>query len=127
MCVWSVGRMDKWEKPYKGKNKTTKYMHRGKTGVYVLRCKVTKDILYVGMGSCVYKAFYRHFHKWKDSESRVHFNKTNTECRFILTTKEDVHKVEVRLIRYYKPKLNSILYESSVIDSWLEKIDEVPF
>jgi len=93
----------------KGDVQKTKFLN--KKGVYILRSKETKAILYIGMSDfCVYKAFYRHFHFWKDTSSRKRFNKTGTECRLIETTKEDAHKLEVRLIRYFQPVMNGIMY-----------------
>lgn len=69
------------------------------------------------MGSCVYKALYRHFQKWNDQQQRRSlFKKEETEVRIITTPKELVHRTEVRLIRLFKPKENTILYEQSMVD-----------
>ena len=108
---------DTWQKPYNTKKRCTKSKFQNKPGVYIYRRKSDGKILYIGMSSsCIYKAFYRHFHKWNDCESRKKFNKTNSECRFIVTTKKMAHVVEVRLIRYFKPEMNGIFYENSFVD-----------
>jgi excinuclease UvrABC nuclease subunit len=107
---------DHWQPPYLN-NHCSKSKFRNRTGVYIVRLKHSNEIIYVGMGSCVYKALYRHFQKWNDQQQRRSlFKKEETEVRIITTPKELVHRTEVRLIRLFKPKENTILYEQSMVD-----------
>lgn len=104
--------MDKWEDPYID-NKTTKLFAWKKTGIYLIRDKKTKEILYVGMSkSCLYKAMYRHFQKWDDYRFKriVYHDRNRYQVRIILVNDGWVHYTEVRLIKYIMPRDNNNFY-----------------
>lgn len=105
--------MDTWEKPYLD-NKTTKRFTYKKPGIYIIRCLITRKITYVGMSlNCVYKAMYRHFQTWNDTQYRVTYtNRDSFECRVIILPREKVSQMERRLIRYFNPRDNAEFYES---------------
>lgn len=107
--------VDKWEVPYKG-GRTTKLRWFKHTGVYLIREKITKEIVYVGMSkSCLYKAMYRHFQSWNDNrQHRVTYNnRPGYEVRLICIDKSKTVYYERRLIRYINPRDNTELYEDA--------------
>lgn len=82
---------------------------RGLPGVYFIRDKNTKNIVYIGRSSsCVYKALYRHFHRWNDVVYRVVFNKNDKLEIGIIICKngEDAVLLEREMILNYQPSLN---------------------
>jgi len=126
--------MDKWETPYKNE-RTTKGFTVKKTGVYLIRSKETKRLLYVGMSkSCLYKAMYRHFQEWNDRRCYriVYLNRDDYEVRIILVDFSRVDYIERRLIRVLNPQDNRERYENEdfeeSFDDWSQKEEvEVPF
>lgn len=106
--------MDKWETPYNGL-RCSKTKFAKKYGVYFVRDKHTRELLYIGKSQyCLYKGLYIHFYRRADDEWRVCFDKEDTsiEARMIVTEKEKAHLYEKRLIQYFKPKLNTITYKT---------------
>lgn len=84
-------RISPWFSPYaktKGKiRQTLPFVTRSKCGVYLIRSKRTKEILYVGhSGHQLQKTLYRHFQSWKDKQYRATYsNKFAYEVMVILT------------------------------------------
>lgn len=91
-------RYSAWFSPYlkrkskKGKlvRKTTlPYITKAECGVYIIRSKRTKKILYVGnSGSQLYKTLYRHFQDWRKSRQyRAEYRDPNKYEVMIFLTK----------------------------------------
>jgi hypothetical protein len=133
--------MDKWDAPYRNKH-TTKLSWMKKTGLYIIRDKNTKQIVYVGMSrSCLYRGMYRHFQSWNDPRQyRVtYLDRDNYEVRLILVEFEKVEYFERRLIWYLNPRDNLNRYEEEKehydnmqdelngVDPFGEEVEEVPF
>lgn len=117
---------DKWENPYNSQNRTLKRFSHKKKGVYLIRHKFTKEILYIGVSNySVYKALYRHFNKWDDHYCRVVFDKNICEVRVIIDL-DNPYKVEKRLIRYFQPKMNHEMYEVD-LGEYEKVLEECPF
>lgn len=119
--------MDKWDVPYI-KGKTTKRFAYRKMGVYLIRDRNTKEILYIGMSkSNLAKTLYRHFQSWSNSwQYRVVYrDRIGYEVRVILTDEERVGYVESRLIRYFNPKDNRYKYKEGTEET-IETCEELP-
>ena len=86
-------RVSKWFLPYyrtkSGAYRTTlQYITRSQCGVYIIRSRKTKEILYVGYSSGqLYKTLYRHFQKWDDkTQYRASYSqKSAYEVMVVLT------------------------------------------
>lgn len=90
-------------------NNKPSFKKRNMAGVYFIRRKGTQDIIYIGRSCyCVYKALYRHFHKWNDVIYRVVFNKKEPlEIGIIICyNKNDAIPLEAEMILNYQPALN---------------------
>jgi excinuclease UvrABC nuclease subunit len=128
---------DQWTPAYINNNTaTTKRFTFKKSGVYLIRNKISKDIIYIGMSKVnVYKTLYRHFHQWNDySQRRVTYqSRENYEVRVILVEIELVAKLEIKLIKKYKPvdnyeKYDNIQDAEIENENILQEIEEVcPF
>jgi hypothetical protein len=119
---------DIWELPYKENGKTTKRFSYKKSGIYLIREKESKILVYVGMSKVnTYKALYRHFNKWVDCPQRnTYLNKNNYEVRIILTEKASI--LERRIIKFFNPRDNNERYEKwkYVIENyWIKETLEV--
>lgn len=106
-------RKTKFCAPYEGdKVKPTmlyKRLNSTKTGVYIIRRKEDKVILYVGYSqSDLIKTAYRHFQKWTDpTQYRFTTNAAKCEIQFILTSSSKISATLERiLIKTMKPKKN---------------------
>lgn len=112
-----------WVPPYEGTRTTLRHLHK-KSGVYLIRNKTTKELLYVGMSkSSIYSALYRHFQDWSMSKQyRVwYMNRCDFEVRCIVVNRSRVGYVEKRLIAYFNPKDNIVKH-----NPW-KKGNECPF
>lgn len=119
--------MDIWNSAY-NKDKTTKRFAYRKPGIYFIREKSTKLIVYIGMSKvCVYKACYRHFEEWNDYREKriVYYNRKNYEIRTIICENpEDAVIFEKRLIIFFKPRDNSIRYKTYLEERLNNNINE---
>jgi hypothetical protein len=105
--------MGSWVSPYSGKGTTSRYTLE-KVGVYFIRDKYTKEIVYIGMSrSSLYKASYRHFQNWNTSVGYrvVYSDRNGYEIRYIFMDKRLVKRTEKRLIHKFKPRDNKERYE----------------
>jgi excinuclease UvrABC nuclease subunit len=109
-----MSKLDIWEAPYKNGKPSKAHKETNKQGVYFIRNKSTKEILYIGMsGSNCYKALYRHFHYWNDKIQRVTYSPqdSNIEIRIcICKTATLAANLERRLIKDLLPKENHEFY-----------------
>ncbi|MBN2664800.1 MAG: GIY-YIG nuclease family protein [Bacteroidales bacterium] len=130
-----------WFNPYNKEGKTNLIkLTRHQYGVYLIKSKRTNEIVYIGHSSSnLYKALYRHFQYYNDenSQNRTYYgNKQGYEVAVILTSKKQAPKVEISLIKEYKPRDAFLKYENYEIEfvespeiedfeEW--QITEVPF
>jgi hypothetical protein len=99
-----------WFSPYVKKNGIYKpnlklLSEQFKTGVYFIRNKKTKKILYVGYsGYNLYKTIYRHFQKWTDQQYRATFDKKNNDyqLQIIFCKTKQAQRLENYFIKKYK-------------------------
>jgi excinuclease UvrABC nuclease subunit len=118
-------KSDIWEAPYVSAKCTKRTISYGKPGVYLIRHKSTKEILYIGMsGSNCYKALYRHFQKWTDKVQRVTYSPADdVEVRVCICKTADLAaNLERRLIKDLSPKENHEFYHY-----WQPDISLAPF
>lgn len=107
-------RKTKFCAPYddKGAVKPTQLYKRlssTKTGVYIIRRKEDKVVLYIGYSqSDLIKTAYRHFQKWNDpTQYRFTTNAAKCEIQFILTSSSKISSILERiLIKTMNPKKN---------------------
>ena len=117
---------------------------RGKSGVYLVRDRVTKQVIYVGRGrTCIKKSIVRHFQAWQDRNRLWHhyalFDREAVEVKVYCIRPEWVIATEADLIALHKPTLNVRREESSRTrepgddDDEIDRfefdndVDEVPF
>lgn len=108
-----MSKLDIWEVPYKNGRPSKAHKYTNKPGVYFIRNKSTKEILYIGMsGSNCYKALYRHFQKWTDKIQRVTYSSADdVEVRVCICKTSDLAaNLERRLIKDLSPKENHEMY-----------------
>lgn len=99
-----------WFSPYSKKNGIYKpnlklLSEQFKTGVYFIRNKKTKKVLYVGYsGYNLYKTIYRHFQKWTDRQYRATFDKKNNDyqLQIIFCSPKQAQRLENYFIKKYK-------------------------
>ncbi|MEM6342532.1 MAG: GIY-YIG nuclease family protein [Bacteroidota bacterium] len=107
-------RYSAWFSPYlKRKNRkgemvrktTLPFITKAKCGVYVIRSKRTKKILYVGYsGSQLYKTLYRHFQDWrKSNQYRAEYRNPNQYEVMVILTQSCVNASALE--QYYINKL----------------------
>lgn len=112
-------KSSKFFEPYYEKGKkdlcTLKASHETSVGVYLIRDKESKKILYIGHStSNLYKTLYRHFQSWKDKQYRATFDKYKTEVRIITTTEKQAQRLERFLIRKYRPGANEVKHKEII-------------
>jgi len=110
-----------WFNPYNEKGKTNlKKLTNHRFGVYCIRNKKTQEILYIGHSSSnLYKTLYRHFQTYNDTHKqfRAYYpNRNNIEVSVILSRKTHAPKIEMSLIKEYKPVDAVLKYEDSEIE-----------
>ena len=114
--------------PYKkdkGKISTTFRNTYEKSGVYIIRSKKTKNILYVGGSSNnLYRTMYRHFQSWEDKQKRATYGKFSTQVKVILATPIEAHSLEIRLTKELKPKDIDYKYKQVELDFKDKKVQE---
>ena len=107
--------------PYKivdGKSKCSfdrkTYLH--KTGIYVIAKNFF--VIYVGMSSVsLYKTAYRHFQKWSYRYGITYTTERNNYLlKFIPIelNKDELHDVEIKLIRGLFPRDNKLYYKEVI-------------
>ena len=81
---------------------------RGARGVYMVRKKGKKTLLYIGMSeSQLYKTILRHFQSWEGQQKRTVYPKQGYEVKVILTNRKgQATRLEKALIIDKKPKDN---------------------
>jgi hypothetical protein len=102
--------MDIWYSPYRGKH-TTKIFTLNRSGLYFIRLKSTKEIVYIGMSLYnLWNALYRHFNTPSDP---VYYKDRNKyEVRVILIEdKDQTRELEKKFIRRIKPIHNRDFYD----------------
>jgi hypothetical protein len=110
--------MDKWSLPYQKPNSHSDIFRF--SGIYIIRMRDSKEIVYIGMSkSSIYKALYHHFNKWVDCTCRrvTYQNREDYEVRTIKVPINSVDYVERRLIKFFRPRNNAMLYLG---------VDEIP-
>lgn len=109
---------------------------KNKSGVYLIRNKKTKKIIYIGYSETqLYFTLYRHFQSWNDkAQERFVYDRKNHEVALILTTPKKAALIEAVLINRHKPKDNKLKYENQFTDkieetanNWIEESEELPF
>ena len=102
-------KQTKFFPPYHGKGKTNLTYFQGKSGVYLIKERGSRQFLYIGYsGSDLYKTITRHFQSWSDrNQIRVTYKQTDDlVIRVILTTPSRAAKLERYLIIQYQPTDN---------------------
>ena len=108
-------RASNWMMPYKGKKAA--YQGVRKCGLYMIRSKKNKKILYVGYsGYDVKKTMYRHFQSWSDPSQRraVYKNRSLYQIKVIECSCSAAQKLELYLIQKYRPRDNYLKYQGSL-------------
>lgn len=148
----AVVRVSRWFPPYIKKGKqwrtTLRYITKSTCGVYIIRSKQTKDILYVGYsgqkGGQLEKTLYRHFQSWEDKKQRrVTFaSKTAYEVMLILHPNCQMNwQLEQYYIQTLKPKqktrieipIEDIPFKATpnplkqANEEWKQLEEEIPF
>ncbi len=106
--------------PYDDKGKCTFKKSVNRSGVYLI--KEDGVIVYVGYsGTNIYKTLYRHFEMWRHPLQEVTTYQTELKrrkytVRIIYCTKQQAVALEKKLILKYKPRDNSMKYESYMED-----------
>lgn len=110
----AVIRYSPWFSPYftkKGAKKPVtalQYVTKSQCGVYIIRSKRTKEILYVGHSSKqLYKTLYRHFQDWESSTQyrATYYQHSAYEIMIILTGSCDTaYMTEQYYIHKVKPR-----------------------
>ena len=123
---------------------------KGTAGVYFIRHKATKAVVYVGMSTGqLKKTIYRHFQDWNDktrnalwgSSERKSYPKAGYELRFIETTPQQAQRLEKYYIGKLEPKDNAEKYKEyfkaeteaqtaaniAQVEEWDEEIIRSPF
>lgn len=118
-----------WFNPYDKDGKTNFLrLTRHKYGVYIIRDKKTQKIKYIGhSASNLYKTLYRHFQYYSDKnlQYRAMYNKTdNVEICLLLTNKTNAPKLEMALIKEFKPEDAFFKYENIEVKTKGNKIFE---
>lgn len=87
-----------------------------KKGVYVIRCKYTKQILYVGRSNyCLYQVAYRHFTQWRKGNcirgmyTDTWFSRDEVQIA-LFNYSNDAEYLELLLTNYFKPKYNRNMF-----------------
>ncbi len=82
-------------------------------GVYLIRSKRSKKVVYVGHSkSSIYKTLYRHFQDWDDpTQYRATYPKRYYEVALIPTKKDRVEKLERFLVSKLEPKDAKVTYD----------------
>jgi hypothetical protein len=98
----------------------------GESGIYLIRDRETKEMLYVGRGRIDLKgALLRHFHQWGYDRRGVHrrvlFDREAVEVKVYLVPVPWVVVTEADLIALHRPRENARPEESS------RTLEEVPF
>lgn len=107
-------RISNWISPYTKKGNAN-YKHSKKCGVYLVRSRKSKKILYVGYsGYDLKKTLYRHFQSWNDSTQfrAVYKNRNLYQIKVIECSCSAASKLEKYLIKKYKPRDNHLKYKS---------------
>ena len=105
-----------WFEPYNEKDKTNySKITTKKYGVYFIRDKATKENLYIGHSkSNLYKALYRHYQYYNDSDTqaRNNYERHETEVMLATSSKANAYKLERHFILEYNPKDVTHKYEA---------------
>lgn len=92
-----------------------------KSGIYFIRHKATRAVVYVGMSSSqLKKTIYRHFQEWNDRArkalwgdiKRKSYPKQGYEVRFIYCSPTRAAKLEKYFIQKLQPKDNEQKYDA---------------
>lgn len=116
---WNTLTVSKWFNPYYYKNKSDhttllRFSHK-KSGLYFIRSKTTKKIIYIGYSSNhLYYTLYRHFEQWTMKfQEPVTFSRKTVQVRVLFCDKHHISRLEQYFIKKYKPVKNKLLYEDS--------------
>lgn len=91
---------------------------RGKSGVYIIRDRETKAVLYVGESHSgrLKKTLLRHFQAWSGKTAGPTFSRNSVEIAVEVTPDESAVARQNRLIADLRPALNRINPEGAEID-----------
>lgn len=106
----------------------------GHPGVYLIR--ENGVLVYVGMSRTnVYRTLYRHFQQWNDGRGydRIIYDpeQFNYQVSVIVTSPDDAHPLEMKLIKEHYPRDNKFKYDNYT--TWTDDIpveveeEEIPF
>ena len=117
-----------WFAPYDENNKTNlPKITKKKYGVYFFRSRKTKEVIYIGHSSSnLYKALYRHFQIYNDSDKQIrnyYAARSNYEVMVAISSKQNAYKLERHFILEYNPRDTTHKYEKYHEES---KIQEIP-
>lgn len=135
-----------WFNPYDENGKTNfNKLTKHKFGVYFIRSKQTQKIVYVGFSqSNLYKALYRHFQHYNDTNRQIRnqYPKTGFDVMIALCKQKDAAALEKHFIIDLQPKDCTFKYQAytekqtaieipaaeSVDEFWeFEPVEEIPF
>lgn len=99
-----------WFKPYiviKGKRRATlPFITKAECGVYIIRSKRSRKILYVGhSGKQLYKTLYRHFQDWSSSSQyRTTYKRPAEYEIMVITTRACLNAYMIEQFYHHKLK-----------------------
>lgn len=81
---------------------------RGKSGVYVIRAKNNKQVLYVGESHTgrLKKTFLRHFQAWSGKTAGATYNRETVEWAFVICPDSRALAKQDEMILLFKPRDN---------------------
>lgn len=107
----------RFTEPYRAKLKTNFPQTKGKSGVYLIQ--EDGKIVYIGYSSTnIYRTMYRHFEKWThDLQDVVTYvakmNRKRYTVRLVLCSPAKASKLEIALVKKYKPRDNRKMYQET--------------
>ena len=104
----------KWFRPYKKGKTVLPSKYYKKAGVYIIRSKQTKKLIYVGYSANnIKRTLYRHFQNWNDrQQDRFVYDKNKYELKIYRTGSKTAARLEKYLIDKLKPRDNKLKYPS---------------
>jgi hypothetical protein len=129
-------RFSKWFEPYQGTRTTLSSQTKANRGIYFIKSKRSKKIIYVGSSETqLYKTIYRHFQIWNDNRPRITYGKNGYLIKVILTTSNKYDLIEQFYINKLKPRDCMNKYEKLKMDfksmpqveKQMQRIEESPF
>ena len=91
---------------------------RGKSGVYIIRDRETKDVLYVGESHTgrLKKTLLRHFQAWSGKTAGPTFSRNSVEIAVEVTSEANAVPRQNKLIADLRPTLNRINPDGAELD-----------